>query len=75
VRLELDLEDNRIGDAGALALLRTANEAPARARVEILLSGNTVTRDSLCLAVAEAGESLDVDDPRVVFTSKPEFDL
>lgn len=75
VRLELDLEENRIGDEGAMALLRTATAAPARARVEILLSGNTSTRDSLCLAVAESGEALDVDDPRITFSSKPEYDL
>lgn len=75
VHLELDLEENRVGDAGALALLRTATAAPKRARVEILLSGNTATRDSLCLAVTESGESLDADDPRIVFTSKPEAAL
>jgi Ran GTPase-activating protein (RanGAP) involved in mRNA processing and transport len=75
VRFELDLEENRIGDAGALALLCTASTAPSRARVEILLSGNAVTRDSLCLAVAEAGEGLDASDPRIIFTSKPEYDL
>jgi len=75
VRLELDLEENRIGDAGALALLRTANAAPQRARVEILLSGNAATRDSLFLAVAESGESLDASDSRVIFATKPEYDL
>jgi len=72
VHLELDLEENRVGDAGALALLRTAAAAPRRARVEILLSGNTATRESLCAAIAEADETLDASDPRVIFTSKPE---
>jgi len=75
VRFELDLEENRVGDAGALALLRAAVAAPARARVEVLLSGNTATRDSLCNAVTEAGESLDANDARIIFTSKPEYDL
>lgn len=75
VRLELDLEENRVGDAGALELLRTATAAPTRARVEILLSGNVATQDSLCLAVTEAGENLDANNPRLVFASKPEGDL
>lgn len=72
VRLELDLEDNQVGDEGALALLHTASAAPSRARVEILLSGNTVTRESLALAVTEAGESLNADNERIIFASKPE---
>jgi len=74
VRLELDLEDNRIGDAGALALLRTACMAPTSARLEILLSGNTATMESVSEAAVEAGETLDSNDPRISFTSKPEFD-
>jgi len=72
VRLELDLEDNQVGDEGALALLHTASAAPSRARVEILLSGNKVTRESLALAVTEAGESLHADNERIIFASKPE---
>jgi hypothetical protein len=75
VRLELDLEENKIGDAGAEALLRTALAVPVRANVEFLLSGNEATRDSLCLAVAESGESLDANDPRIIFTSKDEYEL
>jgi len=75
VRLELDLEENKIGDQGAMALLRTAAAAPARARVEFLLSDNVATRESLSLAVAESGENLDMNDDRVVFISKPESDL
>merc|ERR1719482_2591150 len=63
VRLELDLEENRVGDEGALALLRAAAAAPARAHIEFLLSGNEATRDSLAAAVTEAGEDLDVSDP------------
>lgn len=72
VCFELDVEDNRIGDSGALALLRTATAAPKRANVEILLSGNGVTRDSLCTAAAASGESLDSMDSRIIFSSKPE---
>jgi len=75
VRLELDLEENRVGDAGALELLRTATAAPMRARVEILLSGNVATEESLCLRVKEAGEDLNPSNPRLVFASKPESDL
>lgn len=72
VRLELDLEENRIGEDGALALLRTATAAPTRACVEFLLSGNSVSRDSLQNAVTKSGENLDANDSRVIFTSKPE---
>lgn len=75
VRLELDLEENRVGDTGALELLRTAIAAPVRAQVEILLSGNAVTMESLGLAVTAAGENLDVSNARIVFSSKPEGDL
>jgi hypothetical protein len=75
VRLELDLEENRVGDVGAMELLRTAVAAPSRARIEFLMSGNEATRDSLCTAVAEAGEDLDASDPRMVFASKPESEL
>jgi len=75
VHLELDLEENRVGDKGALELLRTATTAPMRARLEILLSTNPATKESLSTAVAEAGESLDVNNPRMVFASKPEYDL
>lgn len=76
VYLELDLEENRIGDDGALELLRTATAAPARARVEILLNANPVTQESLATAVEAAGENieaggkLDATNPRVFFTSK-----
>lgn len=72
VRLELDLEENRVGDTGALELLRTAIAAPARAQLEILLCGNAVTVESLGLAVTEAGENLDINNPRIAFSSKPE---
>jgi len=75
VRLELDLEENRIGDEGAIALLRVAAAAPKRAAIELLLHANEATRDSLCLALASSGEQLDASDPRMIFESKPEFEL
>lgn len=49
VYLELDFEENRVTDEGALSLLRMASSAPARARLEVLLHGNKATRDSLRL--------------------------
>jgi len=75
VRFELDLEENRIGEQGALECLRSAALVPSVARVELLLSGNKVTRESLSQAAAESGEALDAYDPRVCFVSKAEFDL
>lgn len=75
MRLELDLEGNRICERGALALLQAASMAPLRARVEILLYGNLATRDGLCLAVANARTPLDAQDARVSFESKPEASL
>jgi hypothetical protein len=75
VYFELDLEDNKVGDLGAVALLRGASQTPSNAKLEILLSGNFATKDSLCLAVVAAGEHLDVSDPRLTFESKPEAEV
>lgn len=83
VRLELDLEQNRVKDMGGLALLRVgalatklhAENTTRRLRVELLLHSNPVTRDSLCKAVLESGEPLDAMNPNVSFESKPQFDL
>jgi len=75
VRMELDLEENKVGDLGAVALLRTACTAPARARLEILLHSNQATRDSLHVAAVAAGEHLDATNTRIMFDNKPEFDL
>lgn len=75
VRMELDLEENKVGDLGAVALLRTACTAPARARLEILLHSNQATRDSLHLAAVATGEPLDATNARIMFDNKPEFDL
>lgn len=74
-RLELDLEENKVGDHGALALLRAAAVSPVNTRLELLLHGNPSTRDSLCRVVAESGEVLDANDPRVIFSMKPEAEL
>jgi len=73
--LELDLEDNRIGEKGALALFRSGLAAPATARVEFLLSGNPITQSSLNSAAVEIGEVLDVSGSRVHFNTKPEGEL
>eukprot|EP00931_Biecheleriopsis_adriatica_P048779 TRINITY_DN2818_c0_g1_i1.p1 TRINITY_DN2818_c0_g1~~TRINITY_DN2818_c0_g1_i1.p1 ORF type:complete len:457 (-),score=130.87 TRINITY_DN2818_c0_g1_i1:128-1498(-) len=75
VRMELDLEENKVGDAGAVALLRAAEAAPHRARLELLLHGNQATRDSLHTAAAASGEHLDASNPRVSFDNKPEFEI
>eukprot|EP00933_Yihiella_yeosuensis_P050985 TRINITY_DN48802_c0_g1_i1.p1 TRINITY_DN48802_c0_g1~~TRINITY_DN48802_c0_g1_i1.p1 ORF type:complete len:523 (+),score=143.41 TRINITY_DN48802_c0_g1_i1:72-1571(+) len=75
VRFELDLEENKVGDAGAVACLRTATYAPKRVNLELLLCGNQVTKESFCLAVAGTGEALHVDNSRVTFESKPEFEI
>jgi len=72
-RLELDLEENRIKDAGALALLKAASVVPKHVRLEVLLSGNGVSRASLGSAVLEVDESqLDALNPRLIFDSKPD---
>mmetsp|Transcript_142677 Transcript_142677/g.265965 ORF Transcript_142677/g.265965 Transcript_142677/m.265965 type:complete len:485 (+) Transcript_142677:64-1518(+) len=75
LRLELDLEENRIGKKGALALLRASAAIPRYVRLEILLHENPAKRDSLALAVVEAGEALDATDQRLSFDTKGEFEL
>jgi len=72
LRLELDLEENRIAEKGALALLSLAAKCPRYVRLELLLSSNPVTRDSLCSAAVEAGEHVDAMDLRLRFETKPE---
>jgi len=75
VRLELDLEENRVREEGAVALLRTANAAPAHARVELLLHGNPVTREQLRAVATVSDEQLDASDMRLMFDTKPESEL
>jgi len=75
-RLELDLEDNRIKDVGALALLKAAAVVPKRIRIEVLLCGNASTWASLGAAAQETEQgSVDVFDARLVFDSKSEAAL
>jgi len=75
VFFELDLEQNRVDNAGGLAMLQAAAVVPKRARVQLLLAGNPVTQKSLRDATAEEGLCLDASNSRVWFDSKPEFDL
>jgi len=75
VKFELDLEENKVGDEGAVALLRAASAVPQRAKLEVLLHNNQVTRESLQAALALSGEPLDASNPRMFFNNKPEGEL
>lgn len=75
-RLELDLEENRVGEAGGLALLRGLAPVPFdRARIEILLHRNPTTFETLSLAATAGGEASLAADPRLIFETKPESAL
>jgi hypothetical protein len=66
-RFELDLEENRIGVAGAVHLVRCLQQIGPKADVEILIHANPgVDRDSLREVLLENGEPCAcVDDPRL----------
>jgi len=73
-RFELDLEENRVGVEGGLALLKSL---PAEnSRIELLLSGNSFDRQALERRVQEVFEdtevTLNAQDARCCFASKPE---
>lgn len=75
-RLELDLEENRVGEAGGLALLRSLAPVPfEHPRIEILLHRNPTTFETLSLAATAAGEARLAADPRLIFETKPESAL
>jgi len=74
-RFELDLEDNKIGVKGALALVRCLQSVGPSADLEVLLHGNPgVERDALRQALIEAGEDPSAADDRrlCIETSKAE---
>lgn len=76
MKFELDLEENRVGAPGGLALLRCASCVPAHARLELLLYGNQVGQEALRTAAEdESGEGLGAHADRVWFASKPEARL
>jgi hypothetical protein len=68
---ELDLEQNCIKDDGGKALLKSLEAVPRAFRVELLLHGNRIKRDSLTEADAGTGSTGEAD-PRLLFTSKAE---
>lgn len=75
-RLELDLEENRVGEAGGLALLRSLAPVPRElARIEILLHRNPTTFETLGLAATSSGQASLAGDPRLIFETKPESAL
>jgi hypothetical protein len=74
-RFELDLEDNKIGIKGGLALVRCLQQSGASADIELLLHGNHgIEREGLRQALTEAGEDPHgADDPRLrIESSKAE---
>lgn len=74
-RFELDLEENKIGVQGGLALVRCLQSVGASADLELLLHGNTgLERDALRQALIAAGEDPSLaDDPRLrIESSKAE---
>lgn len=74
-RFELDLEDNKIGVKGALALVRCLQQIGPAADLELLLYGNQgLERDALRQALIEAGEDPSgADDERLhIESSKAE---
>jgi hypothetical protein len=76
VRFELDLEENRVGPLGGLALLRCASCVPAHVRLELLVYGNQVGQDGLRKAAEQSEEGLDATSTnRIWFASKPESSL
>lgn len=75
-RLEIDLEENRVGTRGALAMLRVLQAAGPGADIEVLLfSSPGLERASLRQALVDLGEDpAGADDPRLrIETSKPEL--
>jgi len=64
---EIDLEENRIGVEGALALLRSLQSLGKKADVELCLFGNPgIERGVLRNALSENGEDpAAADDPRL----------
>jgi len=74
-RFELDLEDNKIGVKGGLALVQCLQQVGPSADLELLLHGNlALDRDTLRQALIEAGENPSgADDERLrIETSKAE---
>lgn len=71
--LELDLEENKIGDQGAAALLDMAREAPDAANVSVLLFENPVTQESLRGHLAEHQPNVPAENPRLNFENVPEM--
>merc|ERR1712216_439875 len=67
-RVELDLEGNRVGVSGALALSEAVSDLPSMDGIELLLHGNPVDHARLSAAAAEDGSTT----PRVLFQSKAE---
>lgn len=64
---ELDLEENKVGVKGGLALVQMLREVGPEAKMEVLLFGNSgISRDGLRQALVEnGGNPHDVDDPRL----------
>lgn len=78
VRFELDLEENRVGVIGGVALARCLRHVGPAADVEVLLHSNPgVNRDLIRHALAESGEDPScADDYRLrIETSKPEMQV
>jgi len=66
-RFELDLEQNRVKETGARALLESLKGMSKAVRVELLINGNWVKREAL--ATADASEAI---DERLKWVSKAE---
>eukprot|EP00927_Polykrikos_kofoidii_P062211 TRINITY_DN57029_c0_g1_i1.p1 TRINITY_DN57029_c0_g1~~TRINITY_DN57029_c0_g1_i1.p1 ORF type:complete len:544 (-),score=96.76 TRINITY_DN57029_c0_g1_i1:280-1911(-) len=74
-RLELDLEGNRVNDAGALALMKAVAVVPKQIRLEVLLCGNDASQTSVDTTAKKVGDSVVASDTRVTFDSKSETAL
>jgi len=66
-RFELDLEQNRVKETGARALLESLKDMSKAVRIELLINGNWVKREAI--ATADASEAI---DERLKWVSKAE---
>lgn len=74
---ELDLETNRIKAKGVASLLLSLSTAPEKARIELLVHGNSVDRADLApmvetLSNGDEKDKVDIDDTRLWFHAKNE---